>query len=287
MKPIQEPEFFSRQVVGAKRFFLEAAASKSPQIKVVCGGCEQTRPDFKIDRKDFPYYSIEFVAKGQGDAVLAGRRFKLSPGTIFSYGGQISQVITNDPKHTMTKYFVDFTGSTARQMLKKYIAPVGTAVQVSRPDEIARILDDLIGHGLSDSPYKSKICSILLEYLFCKIADTRVSREMKPTRAMVTYQACRQHIKDHFVELNSLSQIAESCHIDRAYLCRLFKRFDTQSPHHYLMHLKMAFAAQRLQEPDVLVKIIAFELGFEDPFHFSRAFKNIFGISPQSFKRLR
>lgn len=287
MKPAQEPDFFSRQVIGAKRFFLEGAAPKSPQIKVVCGGCEQTQPDFKIDRKDFPYYSIEFVARGRGTAVLGGRVFALTPGTIFSYGGPISQVITTDPKHTMTKYFIDFTGNTARQMLRKYVSSIGTAIQVNRPDEITRILDDLIDHGLSDSPHKSKICALLLEYLFYKIAETKGVEQATMSQSLMTYQACRQHIKDHFHKLNSLSEIAKSCHIDRAYLCRLFKRFDTQSPHHYLMYLKMTFAARRLQEPGTLVKEIAFELGFDDPFHFSRAFKKVFGISPQAFKRLR
>jgi AraC-like DNA-binding protein len=287
MKKTKEPDFFSKQVTQARRFFMEGATAGSRQLKVVCGGCEQTGPDFKIDRKDFPYYSLEFVAKGQGIAVLAGQKFDLIPGTIFSYGGQISQVITADPKHSMTKYFIDFTGSGARQMLRKYAAAPGMAVCVSRPDEIIRIFDDLINQGLSDSPYKSTVCSVLLEYIFYKIAQTKVTDQATPTRAFVNYQACRQHIKDHFAKLNSLGDIADSCNIDGAYLCRLFKRFDTQSPYHYLMHQKMTSAAGRLQEPDILVKEIAFELGFDDPFHFSRAFKKVFGVSPQLFKRLR
>lgn len=104
---------------------------------------------------------------------------------------------------------------------------------------------------------------------------------------IITYQNCRQHIKENFVTLNSLGLIADSCNIDHAYLCRLFKRFDTQSPYQYLTHFKMAFAARRLAEPGILVKEIAYTLGFGDPFHFSRVFKKVFSISPQSLKRLR
>ena len=32
---------------------------------------------------------------------------------------------------------------------------------------------------------------------------------------------------------------------------------------------------------------LAAELGFDDPFHFSRAFKNVLGLSPETFRRLR
>ncbi len=266
---------------------MEAGAEKNTPLKVVCGGCEQTRPDFKIDRKDFPYYSIEFVAKGRGAAVLGGQLFELSPGTVFSYGPRISQVITADPKQAMTKYFIDFIGSKARTMLTKYIAPVGTAVRVSRPDEIARILDDLILRGCSDSPFKSMMCAALLEYLFYRIAETIVTDRTQPSRAMATWQVCRRHISDNFAALHSLAEIADACAIDGAYLCRLFKRFDTQSPYQYLMTLKMANAAEQLRKTDRLVKEIAFDLGFDDPFHFCRAFKKVFGVSPQTFRNLR
>lgn len=287
MRKNKEPDFFSKQVAHAKRFFIEAATAKSSRVKVVCGGWEQTRPDFKIDRADFPYYSLEFVAKGCGTACLAGKEFELGPGAIFSYGPNISQQITNDPKQPMTKYFIDFMGNQAKQSLQKYVSSVGTGIRVSRPDEITRILDDLIRHGQSDSPYKSMICTTLLEYLFFRIAETTITREMKVSRAFTTYQACRQNIKDRFVELNSLGEITNSYGIDHAYLCRLFKRFDTQTPYQYLMQLKMALAAELLQQPGKLVKEVAYELNFDDPFHFSRVFKKVFGISPQSFKSLR
>ncbi len=287
MKKTQEPDFFSKQVAQARRFYIEKSKTTDSRIKVVCGGCEYTSPDFEINRKDFPYYSIEFVSKGAGFLTLNNRKYQLTPGTVFSYGPGISQRITSVPEKPMVKYFVDFTGNAVKQMLKKHISPLGTAIQVNRLDEIAGILDNLLTHGLSDSPYKSMICSIQLEYLLYRIAEMTAMEKGTPSRAFLTYQNCRQHIKEHFITLNSLQDIAEACLIDHAYLCRLFKRFDTQSPYQYLLNLKMACAADQFQKSGVLVKEIAHELGFNDPFHFTRVFKKVFGISPQAFKGLR
>ena len=287
MKKPKEPEFFSKQVAQARRFYIEKSKTTDSRIKVVCGGREHTSPDFEINRDDFPYYSIEFVAKGAGFVTLEDRKYELKPGTIFSYGPGISQRITSIPERPMVKYFIDFTGGAVKQILKKHISPLGTAFYVNRPDEITKILDDLLNHGLSDSPHKSMICSILLEYLLYRIAEMTIHEKDSPSRAFVTYQSCREHIKQHLVTLNSLQDIADACTIDNAYLCRLFKRFDTQSPYQYLLNLKMAYAADRFQEAGVLVKEVAHELGFNDPFHFTRVFKKVFGISPQSFKGLR
>jgi AraC-like DNA-binding protein len=287
VKKPKEPEFFSEQVVEARRFYLKKSSSKDPRIKVVCGGCEHTRPDFEINRDDFPYYSIEFVSKGTGSVTLNKHKYDLKAGSVFSYGPGISQRITTVSDNPMVKYFVDFTGSSVKQMLKKHISPLGTAIHINRPDEISVIFDDLLTHGISDSPHKSMICSTLLEYMLYRIADMTVSETNSPSRAFLTYQTCRQHINDNFITLTSLQDISEACLIDNAYLCRLFKRYDTQSPHKYLLNLKMAYAADRFQESGILVKQIAHELGFDDPFHFTRIFKNVFGISPQSFKGLR
>jgi len=287
MKKSKEPEFFSKQVAQAKRFYVQKSKTKDSRIKVVCGGCEHTDPDFEIDRNDFPYYCIEFVAKGAGTATLNNHTYELKTGTIFSYGPGISQRITSVPQQPMTKYFIDFTGNSVKQIMKKHISPLGTAIHVNRPDEVVVIFENLLTHGLSDSPYRSMICSSLLEYLLYRIADITVSEKEGPSRAFITYQNCRQHLKDHFMTLNSLQDIAEACTIDNAYLCRLFKRFDTQSPYQYLLNLKMTYAADRFQEAGVLVKEVAHELGFNDPFHFTRVFKKVFGISPQSFKGLR
>jgi AraC-like DNA-binding protein len=42
----------------------------------------------------------------------------------------------------------------------------------------------------------------------------------------------------------------------------------------------MQRAAALLQQPGVMVKTVALDLGFSDPFHFSRAFKRHFGVTP-------
>ena len=83
----------------------------------------------------------------------------------------------------------------------------------------------------------------------------------------------------------SLEQVARECLVDRAYLCRLFRRYDHQTPHQFLMRRKMHLAAERLQQPELLVKQVAAQLGFADPFHFSRTFKRVFGLSPEAFRQ--
>ena len=69
-------------------------------------------------------------------------------------------------------------------------------------------------------------------------------------------------------------------------LCRLFKRFSDDSPYQLLLKLRVNLAVDLLISTDLLVKQVAAQAGFDDPFHFSRVFRRMQGMSPMSFRRL-
>jgi AraC-like DNA-binding protein/quercetin dioxygenase-like cupin family protein len=283
----REPDFFSSQVLEASRFYLNTQSQKNQQLKVVCGGREHCQPGYRIDRPNFPFYSLEFVASGKGTVVLGDKKHTLYAGKVFSYGPGIAHIMTNETELPLVKYFVDFTGTDASKMLRKYGPAAGNATQVSSPEVIIRIFEDLIKNGQNDSSYTPLLCTAILQQLIFKIAETSIIENTRKAAAFYTYQKAREIIQKNCLMLRSLDKIAEECHIDNAYLCRLFKRFDNQSPYQYLTHMKMNLAAQRLQSPNSSIKEVAMEFGFSDPFHFSRVFKRIFGIPPSTFKSLR
>jgi AraC-like DNA-binding protein len=283
----KEPDFFSNQVLEANRFYLNTQSQKNQKLKVICGGREHCQPGYRIDRSNFPFYSIEFVASGKGTVVLGDKKYALFAGKVFSYGPSIAHIITNETEFPLVKYFVDFTGPEALKMLQKFGPALGCAVQVSAPDVIIRIFEDLIKNGQTGSSYSPLICTAILQQLIFKIAETSIIENTRTTAAFYTYQKSREIIQKNCLTFRSLGEIAEECHINNAYLCRLFKRFDNQSPYQYLMQMKMNLAAQRLQSPNSSIKEVALEFGFSDPFHFSRVFKRIFGIPPGTFKYLR
>lgn len=282
-----QPSFFTEQVLDARRFYIEGVHVRSERLKIVCGGYEVTNSAYVIDRPDFPYYSVEYVSKGSGKVRLGDREYSLSTGSVFSYGPGVSQHITNTVGNEMSKYFIDFVGSSAGKYLRRSTCGLGKAVKVGRPDIIEELLDTLIEHGLSDKPHKTLLCSKLLDYLLIRIADLSVVPLTAEPRAFGTYQECRNLIHEKFLRLHTLEDIACACGTDSAHICKLFKRFDTITPYRYLTNLKMAYAAELLHEPNILIKQVAERLCFRDQYHFTRTFKKVFGITPSEFKNLR
>jgi AraC-like DNA-binding protein len=287
MKAKPPPDFFSVQIAEARRFYLDLNPHPTAPLVVVCGGCEHCASNYEIHRADFPFYSLEYVAQGQGRLELKGWDYELAPGTLFSYGPGIAQDITTDPREKLVKYFVDFTGHQAPSLLERHALTVGSVIQTSAPSQVMSIFDELIRNGQHETPLTARMAEVLLEYLLLKIAETAIPYGSSSTPAFATYLRCKQHLQERWLQLHTVQQLAEECHVDPSYVCRLFQRFDHQSPYQCLVRQKINYAAQQLQTPGATIKQIADEVGFSDPFHFSRVFKNVLGISPSQFSRLR
>lgn len=285
--PSRAPSFFSTRVAKARRFYLNLAPPKSIPLAVVCGGVEQCACDYAIQRKTFPYYSIEFVAAGKGSLTLQNRNSELHAGSVFVYGPGIPHDIRTDASERLVKYFVDFSGQKSIRLLKASGLQPGQMIRVTAPGELQFLFDELVRNGLRSSPFTAAICGKLLECLTLKLAELSAPAEGIESPAFVTYQRCRRYMQSNSERLRTLEQVAAECHVNPAYLCRLFRRFDHETPYRFLLRLRMNAAAERLRQPDAMVKQVAQECGFADPFHFSRAFKSVFGLSPDAFRKLR
>jgi AraC-like DNA-binding protein len=280
------PSFLSQQVTSARRFYLNLRPRTTRAIAVVCGGWEQCAADYVINRRTFPYLSVEFVAAGKGDLVLQGRRHPLRPGTIFAYGPGVSHRIVTSPEERLDKYFVDATGTETRRLMAGGGLAPGKVIQTAAIADVREAFAQLIRFGLSRDPLAERTCALQFELLLHTITRSKTVRSKLERQSQATFDRCRRYLDEHFLRLKSLEEVADSCHVDPSHLCRLFRRFQQASPLQYLLRQRMNWAAERLANAPVLVREVAQELRV-DPFHFSRTFKHVHGVSPSDFLRSR
>lgn len=281
-----EPDYFSKQIHKAKRFYKFFDNEKSisgSDLLVVAGGRETCSSGYKISRKTFPYHTIEFITRGRGRLILKGVTWDLNQGTIFSYGPGIPHEIFNETNEPLEKYFINIVGKKAAYLLDGAdgeLSLTGKVLHSSTPHSLLATFEEIIQYGLDHSPWSNKICSSLAEVLIYKITRSALTHGEPETTAFTTFLRCRNYIGTHYIEFRTLESVAEACRISPSYLCRLFQKFDHQSPYQYLIRLQMNHAADYILENKLQVQEVAMKMGFEEPQHFSRTFKKVIGVSP-------
>jgi len=86
---------------------------------------------------------------------------------------------------------------------------------------------------------------------------------------------------DHF----GINELCKEIGMSRAQLYRKFKSLTDKTVNEYLMHFRLFKAKELLLNSDLNVSEVAYEVGFKNLSHFSRAFKESFGQSPSGAKK--
>ena len=97
-------------------------------------------------------------------------------------------------------------------------------------------------------------------------------------------ESVRVYLQENYDKQVDFSALAESLAVSAPYLSKLFHEQTGISPMRYLTDLRMRQAKKFLADSSLTVREIAVRVGYPDPFHFSRSFKNAVGISPAQFR---
>ncbi len=98
-------------------------------------------------------------------------------------------------------------------------------------------------------------------------------------------QPLQEIMEANFIYNLSLTEFAKISHRSLATFKREFKDVFKISPGKWLIQKRLEYAQLLLNTSSKPVNDIAFETGFENTTHFSRVFKEKFGISPLHFRQ--
>lgn len=90
----------------------------------------------------------------------------------------------------------------------------------------------------------------------------------------------------HLSDFNlSIDSFAEKMGYGRTTFFKKVKKLTGQTPNDYIKSMRMERAAELLKDDTLTVAEISYKIGIEDPYYFSKSFKNYFGISPSQYRK--
>jgi AraC family transcriptional regulator len=283
--PAPREAVLSTQVSGSRYFFLGLTGTSRGGVIPAYGGFERCDPDYLVQREGFPLSTLELVAGGEGTVRLNGVAHPLRAGSLYHYDATSRLEIRTDPARPMAKYFLCLTGARARARVRAAGVRAGGLVQLAMFTEVQRLWEDLIREGGHHRATAGRLCAALAEVLLLKVEELAGLSVSPGHVAEETFLRCKGTIETQAARLATLGDITQAVGVEASHLSRLFRRYQGLSPYQYLLHRKMALAAEVLMDPTALVKEAASQVGFSDPYHFSRCFKKVHRVAPKEFQR--
>ena len=140
---------------------------------------------------------------------------------------------------------------------------------VQNPDESPF---HLIGHLFLFMDYLTRSCASI------RLSSTGRLRDFYIREAL-------SFIEQNFQNDISVEDIARFCGLNRSYFGKIFKDTVGRSPQDFLMNYRMVKATELLKMTQLSIGDISNAVGYSNQLHFSRAFKNIYGVSPRDWRK--
>lgn len=283
---VAPPEIIPPSLAYVVHSYYEIKPDEDREFCVFSVGFEKCTPDYKLKRRSFPRYIIEFVTKGTFILKIKNKTHVLKPGIIAGFAPGIPHSYRVQGPEIMEHYYLTFIGNRAQKIFEQStLASKGSVLLANYLDSLTLVEKIYNKSTIERSSYSQELCCCYLkELLLEKVAQSEKTGNFS-SQSLQTFKTCKEYIDNHFSEVISISDIARICAIDSNYLTKLFKKHTNLTTNEYIKRLKLNKAGHLiLKMPEMSMKQISCAVGFEDPYYFSRSFKQYYGVSPINYK---
>ena len=158
------------------------------------------------------------------------------------------------------------------------------ALDISEKSSISRILKDLEQLHLTKKTFCNIECLHLLYSIIVKaLKSHQDSFKYIPSEKRERVRPAFNYIINNFTSPIKNEDLAALCNISTVYFRELFYKVYGISPMNYIQNLRIRRAKEMLQSDYSSITDIAFALGYNNIYEFSKAFKKHTGVSPTKY----
>lgn len=242
--------------------------------------CEEKERGYVFPGEAKGMLELIYVDQGAVHSVADGRDLLLHQGDMALYAPGQWHMQYTDIDMVSRLVTVSFAASGAD------LAPLfGRALRV--PQDITALLQQMIQEREKTEHHCWDMILLLLAQVLLLLLRSADSLEKMDSlnNENLMIQKAQQFVSEHVRERLSVPLVARRVDISPSYLTALFHKHLQISPGEYIRRIKLQESKQMIREDSLNFTQIAEALAYSTVHHFSRQFKEIFGITPTEYAK--
>ncbi len=254
-------------------------------------GWEQCEPLLSAGPYDRGHYLFHYVIAGAGtltaaDADGENHEYHLKSGSGFMIFPRQTAVWRADEQHPWEYAWVEFDGLKVKESLELAGLTAESPIYHANTRELSMELKNEMLY-IAQNPDQSPFHLIGHLYLFLDyLTRSSSARQLVQTGRQQDYyvREALSFIEQNFQNDITVEDIASFCNLNRSYFGKIFRDAVGKTPQEFLISYRMGKAAELLKLTGLSIGNISSAVGYPSQLHFSRAFKNVYGVSPREWR---
>lgn len=266
---------------------------ESVQVSIRHAGRYPCRPDWCIDPAKSGNHCLFYIQKGMGWVSRDGIRLEGKPGDLFIWRQGFNYCAGHDPGKPVTVLSLGFwlRGPGPRDALRAWVLPDRLRLPPKERRNIEAQYATLIEEFASSSPADQlaarastlQLLAVVLR-MVDRLPESRRTGETQPLTTDRRVEAALSFLDTHLTQQLTAADLARAAHLSTEHFSVLFRRATGLTPMAYVRSRRMQVARELLSSETSSIAEVAKEVGFADPFHFSRVFNRLVGTSPSAYR---
>ena len=228
-------------------------------------------------------YELIHVLSGKGNVFIGERVIPFCGEAVFLLDAAVLHYVSPDAgtPYVRTKLLLD------KSLTAGAVAPLlegGCLYRVPSPTLSAKADRGLAALGGSLSQGAEPLS--VLSQLFALLELCTAQMQEQTAEAHGSVAAVVGYIHEHLEAGVSLCDVADALHVNKHYLCRLFKAEMGMTVGAYINSARVVRAKQLLRDGKEPISFVASECGYNEPSVFAKSFKKETGMTPSAYRNL-
>ena len=254
-------------------------------------GYEDCLPDQFFGPAIRENYVLHYITEGKGFLEYKDQKIPLQKGDIFLLiPGEVTYYFA-DNQTPWSYYWLGISGIKAQE----YFNPSSIHDTAYLRSPHTKAIGNFIGTIVKDAERLDESKASQLHVISQLFELMHQLNALSPNFDQETISPSQKLYREakHLIDIGynsqaiSIQYIADKLRVHRSYLSSIFKDFHKISPKEYLLEVRMNRAKELLETTDQPIKIIAYSVGYLDPLHFSKAFRQYYDCSPSQYRILK
>jgi len=240
---------------------------------------------YQLRQEQNPYHFLFYCQSGQASLEYKGRTRSVKRGdlVLISPRQGFHYQAKEDTGHGV--YWLHFTGTLADDFAERLLMKMDDGLaQVGILNNIIADFDNLLdlgrrGYTATNVIHAVHVLQQALSFLALQLRLTAFNNS-----SSFDLEAVEKLMRSNLHQDLNLDTLAHYSQLSKFHFAKKFKELTDSSPIQHFINMKIQQACFRLDNSQDTVKQIAEELGYGDPYYFSRLFKKTVGISPKQYR---
>jgi AraC-like DNA-binding protein len=229
-------------------------------------------------------YQLNYITNGEGILETKDGNFRIEEGSvIILYPGVWHRY--RPLKKGWREHYVGFNGEFADRMFEnEFFSDGKPIIKIGFNEELLRHFNEIRQLVKSEKPGYQQICSGLVVCILSSIMSIKKNETFNGKEIERIIQKSCMIIRDNLASNLNMEKLADDLNIGYSNFRKMFKNYTGISPAQYHLSLRIQQAKDLLNNTDLSIKEITYQLGFNSIDYFSRVFKSKTGKTPTDYK---